>query len=602
MRIIHNQELNFLLRSLHPYWHFLLLVFFLSSLAAIFEGVSVGMLIPLLSSFQTESNTTELPGFVAFLLTLFDGLSPQMQFISAIGILVSGIALKNLLVVISIYIGYWVNSKVVAGLQEKAIDMLMTVDISYYHDVRTGELADKILDHTFKVWFVIQGAVKFCVYAITLMMLFSLMLIFSWHLTLLSVLMGAFIALIISKYSQHIYRMSSTATNFRQSLAATLVENISGIQTIRQSTKEEQQTSRFLELVNNYRISIYKMFAGFSSISGISEGLGGLVVGVLVIVGVFYLQMGQAKLMTQLLPFIYILSRMLPAAKEMNQGWGQIAGHWTFLYRVNQLLMKENKPFTVDGKKDYPGLKKSISIENVTFSYNSGEEQVLRDINFTIPQGKKTAIVGTSGSGKTTLINLLLKFYTPQNGRIQIDDTPLKEISAQSLRSAIGIVSQDTFIFNDTVANNIAFGTKGEISDSAIRAAALKAGAHEFISNLSEGYETILGDRGIKLSGGQRQRISIARAILKDPEILILDEATSSLDNQTEKKIHQAIMELSHDRTVIIIAHRLSTIKGADQIIVLKDGAIAEQGHESDLLKQQGEFFKIAQSIIEDKH
>lgn len=596
-----QRELTFLKKVTRPYNKHLLLVLFLSLLAALFEGLSVGMLVPLLSSFQGESNTAELPGFAKFVLTFFDGLSPQRQFIYAIGILVSGIALKNLMILCSIYIGYWVNSKVVASLQGKAFEMLMTVDIGYFHDIRTGELADKILDHTFKVWFVIQGTVKFFVYAITLIMLFLLMLLFSWELTLLSIFMGSGIAFIISRYSQHIFRMSSQATDFRQSLAAKLVENISGIQTIRQSTKEQQQTARFLELVNNYRIGVYRMFAGFSSISGISEGLGGIVVGVLVVVGVFYLQMGQAKLVTQLLPFIYLLSRTLPAAKEMNQGWGQIVGHWTFLSRVNQLLMKEDKPYTVDGTKEFPGLKRSITIQNLSFSYNPNDERVLKDINFTIPRGRTTAIVGTSGSGKTTLINLLLKFYAPQNGSILVDNTPLKEIKAQSLRRTIGVVSQDTFIFNDTVASNIAFGITGEISDAAIKAAALKAGAHDFISNLSEGYETILGDRGIKLSGGQRQRISIARAILKDPEILILDEATSSLDNQTEKKIHQAVMELSRDRTVIIIAHRLSTIKGADQIIVLKNGAVAEQGHESDLLKQQGEFFKIAQSIIEDK-
>lgn len=601
MRLQHKAELNFLLRALHPFRYFLLLVFVLSILAAIFEGVSVGMLIPLLTSFQGEVSNVDPPRFISFVLSLFEGLSPEAQFIYAICILVSGIALKNLLVVASIYVGYWVNGKVVADLQKKAISMLMTVDISYFHNVRTGELADKILDHTYKIWFLIQGSVKFFVYAVNLIMLFSLMLIFSWQLTLLSILMGGGIAFIIARYSQHIFHMSSNATDFRQSLAAKLVESISGIQTIRQSTKEQQQTSRFLQMVNDYRISAYRMFAGFSSISGISEGLGGLVVGILVVIGVFYLQMGQAKLVTQLLPFIYILSRTLPAAKEMNQGWGQIVGHWTFLSRVNELLMKENKPFTVDGTQDYPKLKQSITLQNVTFSYNPGEASVLKDISFSIPQGKTTAIVGTSGSGKTTLINLLLKFYTPQNGEILIDEIPLKEIKVHSLRKSVGIVSQDTFIFNDTAAKNIALGVGEDISVEAIRAAAFKAGAHEFIENLSEGYETILGDRGIKLSGGQRQRISIARAILKDPEILILDEATSSLDNQTEKKIHQAIMELSRDRTVIIIAHRLSTIQGADQIVVLKNGTVAEKGHESELLEQRGEFFKIAQSIIESK-
>jgi ABC-type multidrug transport system fused ATPase/permease subunit len=271
-------------------------------------------------------------------------------------------------------------------------------------------------------------------------------------------------------------------------------------------------------------------------------------------------------------------------------------GNRPYVDYVYELLRVDDKPFIADGRQIFSGLQREIEFRGVTFVYHGAPKIVLRGVSFSIPAGKTTAIIGESGAGKSTIANLLLRFYDPQHGAILLDGEPLPDFKLESYHRKIGVVSQDTFLFSNTVKFNIAFSAIATPADEQIIAAAKKAGAHEFIMELPNGYDTFVGDRGVKLSGGQRQRISIARAILRDPEILILDEATSALDAKTERRIHQAILELSQGRTVIIIAHRLSTIKNADQIIVLKNGQVAEIGDRDELLERGGEYYQLAQA------
>jgi subfamily B ATP-binding cassette protein MsbA len=326
----------------------------------------------------------------------------------------------------------------------------------------------------------------------------------------------------------------------------------------------------------------------------ISEGMGAVAAGTMILFSIYFLRQNTFSLITQILPFIYILIRMLPVVKDINRSRGQIAGNLPFLSIVEEFLRLNNKPFLTDGDRKFPGLQKDITFHKVNFSYLSHDRLVLEDIDFKIPKGKKTAIVGESGAGKSTLVGLLLRFYDPTAGKITIDGHPLTDYQVRTYREQISIVSQDTFIFNDSVMNNIRFGVTHDVDDEMIFAAARQAGAHNFIQEMADGYDTMLGDRGVRLSGGQRQRLAIARAILKNPEILILDEATSSLDNQTEKHVHAAIINLSQNRTVIMIAHRLSSIQGADQIIVMKQGRVAEMGDAATLMAQQGEYHRLA--------
>jgi len=343
---------------------------------------------------------------------------------------------------------------------------------------------------------------------------------------------------------------------------------------------------------------LHRAYFGNYMVHLITEGFGIIAIGFLFLIAMAWYDFENKLLLVQLLPFIYILTRLMPVMKTLNQARGNIMSRWPFLNLVHDLIRLDNKPIVKDGQRIYTGLRKGIYFKSVTFSYE--DKPAVEDLHFMIPMGKTTAIVGKSGAGKSTIISLLMRFYDPQRGSICIDNEPLKEFQKDSYRCNIGVVGQDTFIFNDTVKNNVAFGALDSPTDELITEAAKKAGAHNFIMGLPKGYETFLGDRGVTLSGGERQRISIARAILRDPEILILDEATSSLDMGTEELIHKALTDLSRDRTVIIIAHRLSTIRGADQIIVLRDGKVAEVGKEIGLIKKKGEYYKLANATILD--
>ena len=304
--------------------------------------------------------------------------------------------------------------------------------------------------------------------------------------------------------------------------------------------------------------------------------------------------MNAKVLIVRLLPFLYIITRIIPILKNVSSTQATISTYWPSINTIHNLLRTDNKQFVIDGHEPFPVLQDNIHFNEITFSYNKNDAVVLKKVDFSIPKGKTTAFVGHSGAGKSTIINILMRFYDPDTGEILIDGKPLKRYRLESYRSKIGIVSQDTFLFHDTMKKNIVFGLENVPTDERIIAAAQKAGAHEFIMNLSDGYNTVLGERGVKLSGGQKQRISIARAILRDPEILVLDEATSSLDTYTEKLIYDAIKKLRQDRTVIMIAHRLSTIQDAEKIIVLKDGRVVETGDAQELIQQNGEYYRLA--------
>ncbi len=295
----------------------------------------------------------------------------------------------------------------------------------------------------------------------------------------------------------------------------------------------------------------------------------------------------------RLLIFVYVLQNLVKMFQSVNFSATQINYFQGSLNSIKELLRVEDKPYLQNGNVLFPGLKHSIRFVSVNFSYNSGS-CILSNINLTINQGKMTALVGTSGAGKSTLASLIPRFYDPLEGQILVDDVDLRKFEITSLRRKIAIVSQDTFIFNTSVRNNIAYGLEN-VEESTIYRAAQQSNALEFILDLPESFDTQLGDRGVKLSGGQRQRVAIARALLRDPEILILDEATSALDSVSERLIQESLEKLSVNRTVIAIAHRLSTIIRADKVIVLEKGCIIEQGSYQELLEQKGKLWQYHQ-------
>ena len=276
----------------------------------------------------------------------------------------------------------------------------------------------------------------------------------------------------------------------------------------------------------------------------------------------------------------------MPTVHQLNQQRGDWARDHASLANIKRLLDASDKPYLPDGTREAPPLSDGIEFCNVNFEYEPGEP-VLQGVSIRIEAGRTTALVGGSGAGKSTLVDLLPRLYDPVDGRILYDGVDLREFRVASLRNRIAVVSQSTFVFNQTVAANIAYGSMGASMD-AIREAAQRANALEFIEDMEDGFDTVLGDRGVRLSGGQRQRIAIARALLRDPEILILDEATSSLDSISERLVQESLEPLMAGRTVIAIAHRLSTIENADWVVVLEGGRVVEQGPYDALLEQKG--------------
>lgn len=589
---------EFILKELSPYKKYIALLIFLFFIASAFDGISIGLLVPLLASVQQVQNYDELPKILQSIVRIFAGYPVEKQIILSLLFVVSSVLLKNLFLGISRYMSYWLTARLIANLRSQLINTLMLVGIGFYSNVKTGDLVEKVIFNTIMTEEIIRNATELLDYLASFTILIALLIIFSWQLTIVTIILAALIAFGVSIYIKRLETYGHQLLDNSRELTADLQENLSGIEVIKSFTKERKQSEKLKSKIENHARSHLNLIFGNYMVHILTEALGVIAMAVLFLVAIKTSDMDYKIVLTQLLPFIYILARMLPLIKLINQARGIILSRWPGFNAVYDLLRLDNKPLIKDGDKTYAGIHKDIRFCSVGFSYNDDKTLALSNVSFDIPKGKTTAIVGKSGAGKSTIINLLLRFYDPQEGKILIDGEPLVNFHVESYRKNIGIVSQDAFIFNDTVKNNIAFGALEEPTDNIVIEAAKRAGAHEFIESLPQGYDTVLGERGVKLSGGQKQRVSIARAILKNPEILILDEATSSLDTKTEQLIHQAITELSQNRTVVIIAHRLSTIKNAEQIIVIKDGSVSEIGNEKELLDNEGEYHNLAQANI----
>ncbi|HEY2825123.1 MAG TPA: ABC transporter ATP-binding protein, partial [Gemmatimonadales bacterium] len=320
-----------------------------------------------------------------------------------------------------------------------------------------------------------------------------------------------------------------------------------------------------------------------------SEPLGAACIVVLVYIGTGSGVPMQAELF---LTFLAMAVRLLPPLKQLSQFQPQVEQALTAAERVFDLLHLPQDDIDPPTAKVFPGLKGAIEFNDVWFSYDPGA-WVLSGVTFRVTRGEVVALVGVSGAGKSTMIDLLPRFIDPVRGSVKIDGVPIQEYSRSSLRSAIGFVGQETFLFHDTVRANLAYGDQGGASDAAIEAAARAANAHDFIARLPKGYDTVVGERGTRLSGGERQRIALARVLLRDPPILILDEATSALDAESERLVQEAIARLLVNRTVLLVAHRLSTLVDADRIAVLEGGKIVEVGRHQDLVGSGGLYQRL---------
>ena len=421
---------------------------------------------------------------------------------------------------------------------------------------------------------------------------FSALIFLSWELTLFTLTVVPVMAWGMSAIGKKLKRKSLEAQEKWSETMAQLDETLGGLRVIKAFIAEDKMKERFTQTANQYRKASARVAVRQASAHPVSELLGSIMIMVV-------LWFGGTLILSEKAPidastFIYymtILYSVLAPLKEFSKASYNIPKGMASMERVDKIMNAVNDITEPAEPAEFKGFNESIRFQGVSFSYEDGKE-VLHDIDFTVPKGKTVALVGQSGSGKSTLVDLIPRYYDVTKGSITLDGTDIRDLRVKDLRSLIGNVNQEAILFNDTIFNNIAFGVEGATMEQVVEAAKI-ANAHEFIMEKEDGYFTNIGDRGGKLSGGQRQRISIARAILKNPPVLILDEATSALDTESEKIVQEALDRLTSTRTTIAIAHRLSTIKNADEICVMHEGRIAERGRHEDLLALDGYYRKL---------
>ncbi|MBI0094588.1 lipid A ABC transporter ATP-binding protein/permease MsbA [Gilliamella sp. W8136] len=487
-----------------------------------------------------------------------------------------------------------ISTKIVLKIRQRLFNHFVDAPVSFYDKNSTGRLLSRITYDTDQVASSSSDALITIVRESAFICgLFYTMFINSWQLSLSLIFITPIVIGLISFVSIKFRKMAKNMQNSMGNVTMSVEQMLKGHREIILFGAQDEESNHFAKVSNKFRRDTMRLV----SISALSTPIVQLIISFAI---AFVLLMasnpdlnitpGQFTVVfSSLVALMQPIKSLTSVNAEFQKG---MAACQTLFSIFDQPIEKDNGNLTIER------VKGNIEFKHVSFTYETRQEPALRDINFTVEHGKTIAFVGRSGSGKTTIASLITRFYDISEGEILIDNHNIQDLTLYSLRDQIGLVSQNVHLFNDTIANNIAYGRIGEYSQSQIEEAAKKAYAYDFIKELENGFETIVGENGILLSGGQRQRIAIARALLRDNPILILDEATSALDSESEKAIQQALEELQKGRTSIVIAHRLSTIEKADKILVIDGGEIIEQGNHQELLSQNGLYSKLYESNL----
>ncbi|WP_368120126.1 ABC transporter ATP-binding protein [Bacteroides thetaiotaomicron] len=470
---------------------------------------------------------------------------------------------------------------------------VMRLPMGFFSEERKGDIIARMSGDVGEVENSITSSLDMLIKSPIMIILYFITLIAtSWKLTLFTVLVLPAMGWLMGKVGRKLKRQSLGAQGKWSDTMSQLEETLGGLRIIKAFIAEDRMINRFTRCSNELRDAVNKVAMRQALAHPMSEFLGTiLIVSVLWFGGALILGHNSSLTAPTFIFYMVILYSVINPLKDFAKAGYNIPKGLASMERVDKILKAENNIKEIPNPKPLTGMNDRIEFKDISFSYD-GKREVLKHVNLTVPKGKTVALVGQSGSGKSTLVDLLPRYHDVQGGDITIDGTSIKDVRIADLRSLIGNVNQEAILFNDTFFNNIAFGVENATMEQVIEAAKI-ANAHDFIMEKPEGYNTNIGDRGGKLSGGQRQRVSIARAILKNPPILILDEATSALDTESERLVQEALERLMKTRTTIAIAHRLSTIKNADEICVLYEGEIVERGRHEELLELDGYYKRL---------
>ena len=613
-----------ILKYTKAYWKHILLTFVFTILFAIFNGASVYLTIPLLDTLFQESatkpavqSTTQIESASSFIpdwiIQIKDNITDtfnnyvlngtQTDILLKICIVIFlAFLFKNIFGYLQSYFMAYVEHAAMKDLRDDTYKHLHKLPISYFKTERVGNLISRFTNDINIVQSSISATFSNLIKEpLTIIVFLAIAISISWKLSLFALVIVPISSLLIAWLGGKLKKLTTQLQIKLGDITSFLQETISGVKIVKAFGMEEFENRRFMNETKSYFKMVLRAVRIRNYASPVTELLS-IIIGVVIIYygGLLVLQ-EKTLSASQFLGFLFAIFQMMPPIKELGSVNNRIQEASAAADRIFEII--DTKP-RIQSKTNAAVLnefKDSIIFQNVTFSYEDSDDLILDDISFSVNKGEIIALVGPSGGGKSTLVDLIPRFYDPGSGNIWIDKTDIKDFTLKSLRSKMGIVTQETFLFNTSIAENIAYGLTDFPINNIIEAAKT-ANAHKFIMEMPQGYDTIIGERGIKLSGGQRQRLTIARALLKNPEIMIFDEATSALDNESEILVQEAIERLMINRTTFVIAHRLSTIRNAAKIIVIDKGKIVQQGTHNTLVGQEGLYKKLYEMQFRDNN